>query len=78
MLLRLVGFVEVSFLVEPCDWVGGVLGVFVFASECIDVGCANNDLGVYFEGYPVKFLFADSFAFFAWVGRPELIKFQIE
>ena len=47
LLYRLVGFVEVSFLVEPCDWVCGVLWVFVFASECIDVGCANNDLGVY-------------------------------
>ena len=47
MLYGLVGFVKVSFLVEPCDRVGGVLGVFVFASECIDVGCANNDLWVY-------------------------------
>lgn len=47
LLYGLVGFVEVSFLVEPCDWVGGVLGVFVFASECVDVGCADNDLGVY-------------------------------
>ena len=47
LLYGLVGFVEVSFLVEPCDWVGGVLWVFVFASECIDVGCANNDLWVY-------------------------------
>ena len=65
-------------MVEPCDRVGGVLRVFVFASKRIDVGCANNDLGVYFEGDPVEFLFADSFAFFAWIDRPELIKFQIE
>lgn len=47
LLLRLVGFVEVSFLVEPCDWVGGVLRVFVFASKRIDVGCADDYLGVY-------------------------------
>ena len=78
MLYGWFGFVEVSFLVEPGDWVGGVLGVFVFASECIDVGCADDCLGVYCYGYPVEFLFADSFAFFAWVDRPELIKFQIE
>jgi hypothetical protein len=78
LLYGLVGFVEVSFLVEPCDWVGCVFWVFVFASECIDVCCADDDLGVYFEGYLVEFLFADSFAFFAWVDRPELIKFQIE
>jgi len=72
------GFVEVSFLVEPGDWVGGVFWVFVFASECVDVGCADDCLGVYRYGYPVEFLFAYSFSFFAWIDRPELIKFQIE
>lgn len=77
-LYGLVGFVEVSFLVEPGDRMGRIFWVFTFASECIDVGCADNDFGVYFESDLVEFLFAYSFAFFAWIDRPELIKFQIE